>query len=214
MVKHFVAAGVLVLMHATGQAQTLVGYWDMNGTLARSSGFTGTLSAELEGFGLSYLGYGAGSTVNLESGFSSGQSLAFVDLATVLETGHVTASSLNLSGLTSPTFSFAVRSTPAFQIGDLFKLEYNIGGGWALAATLAAPTTSYELVSHTFSSGLLDNLSNVGIRITFSTVVDIADTFEVDNLKITAVPEPAAYLLLGVGVLLFLPDIRKRFLRF
>ncbi len=212
MVKHFVLAGLWVFMHATGHAQTLVGYWDMNGTQARSSGDSGVLTRDLEELGISFLGYGSGSTVNLESGFSAGQSLAFVNLASVLETGHVTVSSLDLTGLTTPTFSFAVRSTPAFEFGDILKLEYNTGGGWTTAALLAAPTTSYSLVSHTFSSGLLDGLSNVGIRITFSSIVSLADTFEVDNLKITAVPEPAAYMLLGAGVLLFLPAMRKRFL--
>lgn len=210
MQNRFLAVSLWMAMGVTAQAQTLVGYWDMNGSTDRSSGSSGVLTRELEDLGISFLGYGTGTGVNLESGFLPGESLAFVNLASVLETGHVTVSSLNLTGLATPTFSFAVRSTPAFEFGDVLKLEYNTGGGWTTAALLATPSTSYSLVSHTFSSGLLDNLANVGIRITFSSLVSVADTFEVDNLKIEAVPEPAAFALFATSAFIFLPLIRRR----
>jgi len=179
-----------------------LGYWDLNNTPNRSSGSSGVLSAELEGFGPSYIGYGSGTSVNLQPGFSAGESLRFSSLATILETGHVTVSNLNFTGLSTPTFSFAAKSSPAFQIDDVFKLEYNSGSGWVTAALLAMPSTSYSLFTHTFAPEILDDLPDVHIRLTFSTIVAIADVFDVDNVRVTAVPEPSVFWLLGAAVIL------------
>lgn len=195
----------------TAWGETEVGYWDLNNTLGRSSGSSGVLSAELEGFGPEYISYGTGTSVNLQPGFSAGESLRFSSLATILETGHVTVSHLNFTGLSTPTFSFAAKSSPAFQLGDVFKLEYNSGAGWVTAALLAMPSTSYSLFTHTFAPGILDDLPDVHIRMTFSTIVDIADVFDVDNVRVTAVPEPSAFWLLGsAGILAGIPCILRR----
>lgn len=195
----------------TARGETEVGYWDLNNTLARSSGSSGVLSAELEGFGPEYISYGTGTSVNLQPGFSAGESLRFSSLATILETGHVTVSHLNFTSLSTPTFSFAAKSSPAFQLGDVFKLEYNSGAGWVTAALLAMPSTSYSLFTHTFAPGILDDLPDVHIRMTFSTIVDIADVFDVDNVKVTAVPETSAFWLLGsAGILAGIPCILRR----
>ena len=210
MKKYLAAAGLWILIASASHAQTLVGYWDLNSNQSRSSGSSGLLSAELEGYGITYIGYGTGTTVNLEPGFSAGESLSFVNLASIIEVGHVTVSGLNFTGLVAPTFSFAARSNPAFQLGDVFKLEYNTGSGWTLETTLPTPNTSYAMVTRTFSSGILDGLPNVDIRITFSTVVAVADTFEVDNVKVTAVPEPASLALFGLGGALMLFRLHRK----
>ncbi|MFZ4775730.1 MAG: PEP-CTERM sorting domain-containing protein [Terrimicrobiaceae bacterium] len=94
-------------------------------------------------------------------------------------------------------------------IADDFRLEYDTGSGWTTATSFQPPTTSYALVSHTFAPGLLDNLSNVQLRITFSTLIAVADVFEVDNLTITAVPEPSTLALLGLCCLALLLKFRK-----
>ncbi len=210
MVKSILVMLAATLVVSTTQAQTLVGYWDFNSTLTRSAGSSGTLTAGLDSLGLSYVSSGTGTTVNLQSGFSAGESLAFVNLISVTEVGRVTVNGLNFTGLFTPTFSFAAKSTPAFQIGDVFRLEYDSGSGWITAASFQPPTTSYELVSHTFAPGLLDNVANAQIRITFSTIVAVADVFEVDNLTIAAVPEPSTIALLGLcGLALFLKSRKQ-----
>jgi len=202
MKRHWGLIFLVAVSLITAHGETELGYWDLNNTLDRSSGSSGVLSAELEGFGAGYIGYGSGTSVNLQPGFSAGESLRFSSLATILETGHVTVSNLNFTGLATPTFSFAAKSSPAFEIGDVFKLEYNSGAGWVTAALLAMPSTSYSLFTHTFAPGILDNLPNVHIRMTFSTIVAIADVFDVDNVRVTAVPEPSAFWLLWTAVIL------------
>lgn len=191
--------------------QTVVGYWDLNNTLARSDGSSGILDAEVVGFPFStFIDYGTGTSVNLPIGFTAGQSLRFFDLTSIVEIGHVTISGLNFTGLTSPTFSFAVRGNALFQIGDSFELEYNTGSGWVTAVSPSINTT-YSVASYSFSPGLLDGLSNVDMRIAFSTVATVIDVLEVDNILITAVPEPASVILLGIGIFVFFLKRRNFF---
>jgi hypothetical protein len=154
--------------------------------------------------GVGSLGFGSGTTVNLQPGFTAGSSLLFFDLVSVAETGRVTISNLDFTGLTTPTISFAIRSNPAFTLVDDFRLEYNTGGGWTTASALALPTTSFELASYTFGSGVIDELSDVDLRISFISVASVLDVVEVDNVRITAVPEPsvvALALAAGAGLI-------------
>lgn len=187
------------------RAETEVGYWDLNSTLTRSAGTSGSLSAELLILGVGFLGFGSGTTVNLQPGFTAGESLQFFDLVSVAETGRVTISDLDFTGLTTPTISFAIRSNPAFSLLDDFRLEYNTGSGWTTASDLALPTTSFELASYTFGAGVIDELSDVDLRISFISVATVLDVVEVDNVRITAVPEPSVVALaLGAGAGLML----------
>lgn len=188
------------------RAQTEVAYWDSNGTLARSAGTSGSLGAELVILGAGFIGFGTGTTVNLQPGFTAGQALEFFDLVSVVETGRVTLTGLNFTGLTTPTLSFAIRSNPAFTLSDDFRLQYDTGGGWTTASVLALPTTSYELASYTFDPGVIDGLSDVDLRLEFSSVATVLDVVQVDNVRVTAVPEPSVVWLLaaaaaGLGLL-------------
>ncbi len=193
------------------RAQTELGYWDLNGTLARSSGTSGTLSAELLILGAGFISFGTGTTVNLQPGFTAGSSLRFFDLVSVAETGRVTISNLDFSGLTTPTISFAIRSNPAFTLSDDFRLQYDSGGGWTTADVLALPTTTYELVSYTFDPGVIDGLSDVDLRLSFTSVATLLDTVEVDNIRVTAVPEPSVvWLLAAAGGALGALRLRRR----
>ena len=193
------------------RAQTELGYWDLNGTLARSSGTSGTLGAELLILGAGFINYGTGTTVNLQPGFTAGSSLRFFDLISIAETGRVTISNLDFSGLTTPTVSFAIRSNPAFTLSDDFRLQYDSGGGWTTADVLALPTTSYELVSYTFDPGVIDGLSDVDLRLSFTSVATLLDTVEVDNIRVTAVPEPSVvWLLVAAGGALGALRLRRR----
>lgn len=110
---------------------------------------------------------------------------------------------LNLSDLSTPTISFAARNDGVFRVGDQFYLEYNIGGGWVKVIDFEDPGDDFEPYTYTFLPGVLDNQANVGLRITHATKLGVINIFEIDNLKITAVPEPAvSAAVLGVLTLL------------
>jgi hypothetical protein len=85
-------------------------------------------------------------------------------------------------------------------------VQYDTGGGWITASVLTKPSTSYELVSYTFDTAVLDGLADVGLRLEFGSLATVLDVVQVDNVRVTAVPEPSvAWLLiaavLGLGVL-------------
>jgi hypothetical protein len=199
--KHLLAAALaLLLAIPAARAQTEVAYWDLNGTLARSAGTSGALSAQLLILGSGFISFGTGTTVNLQPGFTAGQSLRFFDLVSIAETGRVTLTGLNFTGLTTPTVSLAIRSNPAFTLTDSFRLQYDTGGGWTTAQNLPQPTTSYELVEYTFDPGIVDGLANVDLRLEFSSVATLLDVVEADNIRVTAVPEPSiAWLVLAAA---------------
>ena len=201
----------LLLSGLPGFAQTQVAYWDLNGTLARSAGSSGTMSASLMVLGPGFIGYGTGTAVNLQSGFTAGSSLRFSDLVSVHEIGRLTLTGLNFSGLETPTLTFAIRSVPGFTLSDGLQLEYSTdGGSWLAVTSLTRPTATYSLASYTFGAGILDNVANAGLRLTFSTPSTVIDSVEIDNVRVTAVPEPATFGLLAGLVTLAIALHRRR----
>lgn len=199
MVKGLFAAAVLLVAAVSARADTLVGYWDLNSTLDRSAGTSGSLSVVVASLGIEYIGWGTGTEVNALSGYAPGESLHFSNLATVVEVGHITLSGLNFANLVNPEISFAVKSNPGFELADSFTIDYWDGSQW-VATDLEKPTTSYSVISHKFAGGELDGATNASIRISFSTVVAVVDTMDVDNIQVNAVPEPGTLALAGMGL--------------
>lgn len=193
----------------TGRADSLIGYWDLNGDLDRAAGTSGLLSASFEGAAIASLGFGSGTVLNrLDSSYPAGTSLEFFDLASVIEVAHVTLSNLDFRGLTSPTISFAVQGDQLFTLEDYFHIEYNTGSGW-ISVDLPKPATNYAVESYTFNNGQLDDQPQAEIRISFSTVATVVDVVNFDNIQVNAVPEPSSLALL-VGTSIACMFIRQR----
>ncbi len=122
MVKGLFAVVVLFVATISARAETLVGYWDLNSTLNRSAGTSGSLSVVVASLGVQYIGWGTGTSLNALPGYEPGESLHFTNLATVVEVGHITLSNLDFTNLVNPEISFAVKSNPGFQLEDTFTL--------------------------------------------------------------------------------------------
>lgn len=208
-----VLIGLLSLM-PLARAET-VGFWDFNNPgdfLGRTAGTSGSMAVALYDASVlvpSYIGSGPGTTVN-SGGYPAGDSLKFGDFASIAGVGYVTLTGLDFAGLSQPTFSFAWKKNDFVTFFESFAVEYNTGSGWQHAVDLGEPGTSYTAASYTFAPGVLDNKSNVGIRLHFVEVVDVASFLDVDNVTVSAVPEPAAVGLLGLGGIGLLAARRRR----
>lgn len=193
---------VWLCMTAFASADVFVAYWDLNGSLNRSDGTSGTLTTYVDGSLISFQDYGIGTTVNLRSGFVAGDSRLFFNLASIGELGAVEITGLNLTGLQDPVLSFAVRKDSLLEPLDFWEAEYNDGSGWQTAGIMTEPDTEYSLRFFDFSGiSSLTNNSNVGLRISWFEPVSLLDVLEFDNVLVnaTAVPEPGSVLLLGLG---------------
>lgn len=196
----FCALFSLIIVSSPVRAE-LVGYWDLNGTHSPSIG-SAVLTTHLDGI-IAYMDYGTGSTVNLVSGYSAGQSQAYFDLAGIgTFEGRIEITGINMVGLSLPTISFAIKKDIIAEAFSYFRVEMNTGSGWEFVENLADPHDEYSLRSVTITDPEVANLSNLGIRIVFGADFDFVDIVEVDNVQVNAVPEPSAVILIGLAALL------------
>lgn len=123
---------------------------------------------------------------------------------------------LNTTGYTDLNIRFDARTaanpTPHTQAPSSYTIHYSIDGGsnWVLATLPASWTANaaHQEVAVNFSSITdINNQADVRIRFTLDDGLDTAPTasatrnVRVDNLLVTAVPEPSALALSLVGVL-------------
>lgn len=128
---------------------------------------------------------------------------------------------LNTLGLTDLAMRFDIRSATgstarATPPSKFASIEYSLDGGavWQTTTALTALATAsgwnadagvpFEQEAINFSGITeLNNQSNLRLRFTFADgtvpTLDVTQNVRVDNLLITAVPEPASISLLGLG---------------
>lgn len=193
--------------HAFG-AQDLIAYWAMNNSydvtepIGSSAYLTGGF---LHVGGGGHLGFGTGTAVNAYNGAPAGNSVEFSDFVGIVAVGYLQMSGLDFTGYVNPTISFAFQKTDLVTFFSSFRLEYYSGSSWVTVANLLEQDyTTFQPYSYTFTSGILNDRSNVDLRIYFVEAIDIAASAKFDNILITAeaIPEPGGMaLLLGGAVL-------------
>jgi hypothetical protein len=209
--------GVLASFALPARAAT-VAFWDFNGSsLVRTAGTSGDMSVEVinigepdpEPPGSGYVGYGPGTTVN-SGGYPAGESLELGSFINIVGVGYITLDDLNFTDLSQPTLSFAWKKDQFVTFFESFSVEYNTGSGWQTATDLGEPTNGFTTATYTFAPGVLNNQSDVSIRLHFVEVVDIVSHLNIDNVTVTAVPEPGTATLLALGGLGLLARRRRK----
>lgn len=214
--KHFLPALMSVLACATPSADAVViAYWNFNSlTTSTNNGATysptsGSASLTLNGWtstGTAGITSFGGSTINALNSDVSGQALSLQGGAGTgtPNNGATLVFEFSTVGLEDPILSFATqRTTTGFNSN---QVAYSIDGvNYTDFGTAYNPATSFGLQTFDFSSiNALDNDSSVFVRITFTGATANAGNNRLDNIQITAVPEPASVLLGSLGLLAML----------
>lgn len=166
------------------------GLFSWSGATNDTSGFTpsanlssNTADIVADNFGLTSLGGGLGwVTGGVEA---AGQTLTF--------------SNLDLTGLSGATLDFAS------QIVNFDgSASVNLGGDLSGSISLDSTDAAYN-----FDASALDGLSNAEFTMTFSDISGI-ENFRLDNIQLTAVPEPSAFAAIFGAVALGFVAVRRR----
>lgn len=183
------------------RADSLIAFWDLNGTLAPSIETTASLTTSISGNLFDRQSFNSvGSDLNLPDGFDPGQARHFSDLISVgAFQGRIEITGINLVGLSTPTLSFAIRKSHLLEFFDYFRVEIDTGDGWTFYQDLDEPSTDYSVRTATVTTPLPPDLTNFGMRIVFGATFEIIEHVDVDNVQVNAVPEPSAVALLAIA---------------
>jgi hypothetical protein len=203
-----ITMGVLILMAmaAPSARAALETYYDFENNSLTSDG--GLQSTNITGT-VGIVGpedFGSGTNVNAVTLPSTDHSL-FTEAEAAGTPASFTLGGLTTTGLTDVNLSFALLSGGTGAFTDL-SLRYSIDGGATFSAPFATvsnltsyttytgpPTFSFDV--STLSGGLVDNVSGSKLFFEFSFSGPVeearAATF-VDNIQVTAVPEPSSYI--------------------
>jgi len=222
MRKLFTTFSIIIGFATAGQAEDVIGFWNLNHTFDNSivEPGSGTLSVRYFDIGASepqaaVFQWVTGTDVNLLPPSSAGEALAFTDFFSIVADGYIEIEHIDFTGYQLPTLSFAAMQNPAVTLFSHLSIDYKIGNGsWITAADLKATPfpTAFAPISYQFLGGQLDGLSDVSMRIHFTDAVTLVAEARFDNIKITAeaVPEPSTYALLGLALVGGLLALRAR----
>ncbi len=215
-----VACGLTV----NASAQNLLAYWNMDsvsvsGKLEADNGSQQgnvSMAAKPEGIFINYLTTGTGTEINIypSSTITPGnQALIVSSVADIGQAAYLEISGLNFTNQTDGVISFAIKSEDGLIWNQHIDLGYKVGAGtwqdWDTTGTIQK--TDWELTTFDIPDAV-NGQSDVSVRIEIIDWLAFVHELGIDNIQITAVPEPGTWALMaGVGAAgLLLLRRRKR----
>src|SRR4051812_33587614 len=193
MRRYLAVLGLMFGLSSAAQAQVLA-YWNFNNNASQATLFapsggvnSGTASMSTI-FAAADVTNFSGSTVNAQSGDPAGQALALVNQT---ENGNFLQFQVSTVGSSGIGLSFATqRTATGFNSDQLF---YSTDGtSFTAVGSAYTPPASFALQSFDLSSvTALNNTPNAIFRIVFSGASSAAGNNRIDNLVVSAVPEPS-----------------------
>lgn len=198
-----VLAVVIAVTAAERASAELVAYWsfDNNSEMARTQGNQGTLDVSPEGWFTDKDFPTGGTTINrINYGQTSYEYMRIHDPISLFTVGVIKITGLDFTGLSGVQLSFAAHISDfiSLEVGrdavcyindaEVSRQPFDVStGGWALV--------SIDLLA------AIDNQSNVRIELQFDDKINVAYNLNVDNIQLTAIPEPftTSMLLLACG---------------
>ncbi len=154
----------------------------------------------------------AGSSLNTLNSDAADTSLSLI--ADSSGDGSSIVLSFSMTGLLDPTLSFATQGTSTGF--DANQLAYSTNGtDFTNIGSTFSPESSYSIETFDLSSvDTLDNTTTAYLQITFDGATGSTGNNRIDNLQITAIPEPTSLLLAALSLTLLLShrqrDDRRR----
>lgn len=197
----------------SGAGAAVIAYWNMDadtldGKLSANAGsqagsVTGTLEELAVGFFSRISPNVSGTTLNvIGTPGSPNRGVGFYRVGTFYEAGAFVMSGFDFTGLSGVVVSFAYLSEESFTWDENLHVDYRINSGsWVDIEELETWSAGYSLASVSFGS-LLDNTAAVDLRIRTQNWVSTFGHLDIDNVQVTAIPEPTSAVLLGAGLVL------------
>lgn len=202
----------------------IIAYWNFNDLSIATAGLPGsatvptTITASLGSGSLNLSQWAgtiddfAGSNNHALNGDPAGNSLSLIAGSGNPYPGNGSTITLQFSmlHLFNPILSFATQGTATGFNSN--QLAYSINGtDYTNLGNPYSPTASYGLQSFDLSSvDSLDNASSAYLRITFDGATGATGNNRIDNLQLSAIPEPSALTLVASGLLLMAYRRRRR----
>lgn len=214
-----ISSFALTAMSLPADAQTLLSYWNMDASSVNSKlpANDGVQSATV-----------GAAFVNISAGFSGGidpliggtldnivgssptnRAVGFFRVGAVYDDGAFEMNNFDFANYTDGEISFALRGENLFTWDTNLEVDYRLNNGsWIDFAENLTYNSGWDVATISFGS-LLDGASDVDLRIRTQSWLSIAGYLDIDNIQVTALPEPASVLLLAAGGMLLVSRRRR-----
>ncbi len=221
---HARSTAITILLCCTSHAATTVAYWNFNNLAITSASTPGNNGAPTmihanHGSGLLDLStwHGniddfAGSTINASNSDAAGTSLSLIagSGSPYPGNGGSIRIHVSLTGLRDPLLSFATQGTATgFNTN---RLAWSVdGSNFSTFASPYTPAGTYAVQTFDLSSiDTLDGASEAWLQLSFDGASGASGNNRIDNLTITAIPEPSSLWLIGGACLITLRRRRRK----